>query len=215
MASEKRLATRQAVLISGTPEAVMALGAVFSALEVVPLALLGVEAYKNYQRSKAAPWVSAYKWPILCFVSVGFWNAVGAGLLGFAMRRWDFPVGPAVIDVVVSLGRRLGLETVAKGLETAEQIERLATAEEEKADPLAAVRLAAARPVQMYTSRSSRLNARPSVTVRQTTTVAHTTMAVHRTTRSHLLRRVGSWVYIGDGWPGKVASCQGSVSLCK
>ena len=33
-------------------------------------------------------------------------------------------VGPAVIDIVVSLGRRLGLETVAKGLETAEQIER-------------------------------------------------------------------------------------------
>jgi len=33
-------------------------------------------------------------------------------------------VGPAVIDVVVSLGRRLGLETVAKGLETQEQIER-------------------------------------------------------------------------------------------
>jgi diguanylate cyclase (GGDEF)-like protein/PAS domain S-box-containing protein len=32
--------------------------------------------------------------------------------------------GPAVIDVVVSLGRRLGLETVAKGLETAEQIDR-------------------------------------------------------------------------------------------
>jgi EAL domain-containing protein (putative c-di-GMP-specific phosphodiesterase class I) len=29
-----------------------------------------------------------------------------------------------VIDVVVSLGRRLGLETVAKGLETREQIER-------------------------------------------------------------------------------------------
>jgi EAL domain-containing protein (putative c-di-GMP-specific phosphodiesterase class I) len=32
--------------------------------------------------------------------------------------------GPAVIDVVVSLGRRLGLEIVGKGLETAEQIER-------------------------------------------------------------------------------------------
>jgi diguanylate cyclase (GGDEF)-like protein/PAS domain S-box-containing protein len=32
--------------------------------------------------------------------------------------------GPAVIDVVVSLGRRLGLEIVAKGLETPEQIER-------------------------------------------------------------------------------------------
>ncbi|MBG0561966.1 EAL domain-containing protein [Actinoplanes sp. NEAU-A11] len=36
--------------------------------------------------------------------------------------------GPAVLDVVVSLGRRLGLEIVAKGLETAEQIERAAAA---------------------------------------------------------------------------------------
>nr|WP_296067544.1 EAL domain-containing protein [uncultured Actinoplanes sp.] len=36
--------------------------------------------------------------------------------------------GPAVIDVVVSLGRRLGLEIVAKGLETAEQIERASKA---------------------------------------------------------------------------------------
>ncbi|GID25649.1 bifunctional diguanylate cyclase/phosphodiesterase [Paractinoplanes brasiliensis] len=36
--------------------------------------------------------------------------------------------GPAVIDVVVSLGRRLGLEIVAKGLETEEQIERAAKA---------------------------------------------------------------------------------------
>ncbi|WP_308206589.1 putative bifunctional diguanylate cyclase/phosphodiesterase [Paractinoplanes hotanensis] len=36
--------------------------------------------------------------------------------------------GPAVIDVVVSLGRRLGLEIVAKGLETREQCERAAKA---------------------------------------------------------------------------------------
>ncbi len=36
--------------------------------------------------------------------------------------------GPAVIDVVVSLGRRLGLEIVAKGLETPEQIERASKA---------------------------------------------------------------------------------------
>ncbi|AGZ45641.1 putative diguanylate cyclase/phosphodiesterase with PAS sensor [Actinoplanes friuliensis DSM 7358] len=34
------------------------------------------------------------------------------------------PIGPAVIDVVVSLGKRLGLEIVAKGLETQEQIDR-------------------------------------------------------------------------------------------
>jgi nitric oxide reductase subunit B len=71
---------------TGTPTSVIAVGAVFSALEVVPLALLGVEAYRNYQRSRAAPWVSAYRWPILCFVAVGFWNTVGAGLLGFAIN---------------------------------------------------------------------------------------------------------------------------------
>jgi nitric oxide reductase subunit B len=71
---------------TGTPTSVIAVGAVFSALEVVPLSLIGIEAYRNYRRSKAAPWVSAYRWPILCFVAVGFWNAVGAGLLGFAIN---------------------------------------------------------------------------------------------------------------------------------
>jgi nitric oxide reductase subunit B len=30
--------------------------------------------------------VAAYRWPILCFVAVGFWNTVGAGLLGFAIN---------------------------------------------------------------------------------------------------------------------------------
>jgi nitric oxide reductase subunit B len=71
---------------TGTPTSVIAVGAVFSALEVVPLALLGVEGWHNYQRSKAAPWVSAYRWPILFFVAVGFWNTVGAGLLGFIIN---------------------------------------------------------------------------------------------------------------------------------
>ena len=71
---------------TGTPTSVIAVGAVFSALEVVPLALLGLEGWHNYQRSKAAPWVSTYRWPILFFVSVGFWNTVGAGLLGFAIN---------------------------------------------------------------------------------------------------------------------------------
>jgi nitric oxide reductase subunit B len=71
---------------TGTPTSVIAIGAVFSALEVVPLALLGVEGWHNYQRSKAAPWVAAYRWPILFFVAVGFWNTVGAGLLGFIIN---------------------------------------------------------------------------------------------------------------------------------
>ncbi|APV52042.1 nitric oxide reductase large subunit [Betaproteobacteria bacterium GR16-43] len=71
---------------TGTPTSVIAVGSVFSALEVVPLTMLSVEAFANYRRSKAAPWVTAYKWPILCFVAVGFWNSVGAGLLGFAIN---------------------------------------------------------------------------------------------------------------------------------
>jgi EAL domain-containing protein (putative c-di-GMP-specific phosphodiesterase class I) len=36
----------------------------------------------------------------------------------------EHAVGPAVIDVVVSLGRRLGLEIIAKCLETEDEIER-------------------------------------------------------------------------------------------
>ncbi len=71
---------------TGTPTSVIAVGAVFSALEVVPLALIGFEGWHNYKRSKAAPWVAAYKWAILSFVAVGFWNTVGAGLLGFAIN---------------------------------------------------------------------------------------------------------------------------------
>lgn len=58
----------------------------FSALEVVPLSLIGLEALQNYRRTQGTPWLNAYKWPVLCFVAVGFWNTVGAGLLGFAIN---------------------------------------------------------------------------------------------------------------------------------
>jgi len=68
---------------TGTPTAVTALGAVFSALEVVPLVLIGFEAYENLTLSRARPWVASYRLPILFFVSVAFWNLVGAGLFGF------------------------------------------------------------------------------------------------------------------------------------
>ncbi|HSN39262.1 MAG TPA: nitric-oxide reductase large subunit [Burkholderiales bacterium] len=80
------LGTLHHLYFTGTPTSVIAIGAIFSALEVVPLALIGVEAYRNYQRSRAAPWLAAYQWSILCFVAVGFWNIVGAGLLGFAIN---------------------------------------------------------------------------------------------------------------------------------
>jgi nitric oxide reductase subunit B len=71
---------------TGTPTAVIAFGAAFSALEVVPLVLIGFEAYENYKHSQAKPWIAAYRWPILFFVSVAFWNLVGAGLFGFLIN---------------------------------------------------------------------------------------------------------------------------------
>ncbi len=71
---------------TGTPTAILALGAVFSALEVVPLVLIGFEAYENLTLSRAKPWVQAYKWPICFFVAVAFWNLVGAGLFGFLIN---------------------------------------------------------------------------------------------------------------------------------
>jgi len=80
------LGTLHHLYFTGTPTSVIAVGAVFSALEVVPLTLIGLEALQTYQRSKAMPWLGAYKWPVMCFVAVGFWNTVGAGLLGFAIN---------------------------------------------------------------------------------------------------------------------------------
>jgi nitric oxide reductase subunit B len=64
----------------------MAIGATFSALEVVPLVLIGFEAYHNYRYSKATKWLSDYKWPIYCLVAVAFWNFFGAGILGFVIN---------------------------------------------------------------------------------------------------------------------------------
>ncbi len=80
------LGTFHHLYFSGTPTAVLAIGSVFSALEVVPLVLIGFEAYENLTLSRARPWVQAYKWPIYFFVAVAFWNLVGAGLFGFMIN---------------------------------------------------------------------------------------------------------------------------------
>jgi len=71
---------------AGTPNIVLGLGAVFSALEVVPLVLIGFEAWEHIRLARSRQqqiWVAAYKWPIYFFVAVAFWNFVGAGLFGF------------------------------------------------------------------------------------------------------------------------------------
>ncbi|HEY5592819.1 MAG TPA: cbb3-type cytochrome c oxidase subunit I, partial [Paludibacter sp.] len=80
------LGTFHHLYFTGTPTAVMALGATFSALEVVPLVLMGFEAYDNLKITKMAEWTKAYKWPIYCFIAVAFWNLVGAGIFRFLIN---------------------------------------------------------------------------------------------------------------------------------
>jgi nitric oxide reductase subunit B len=80
------LGTFHHLYFAGTTTAVVALGASFSALEVVPLALVGIEAYGTYLHSRATPWMARYRWPIMFFIAVSFWNLVGAGLFGFLIN---------------------------------------------------------------------------------------------------------------------------------
>jgi nitric oxide reductase subunit B len=71
---------------SGTPISVLALGAVFSALEVVPLMVVGFEAYSHAKVQNQHLWEKAYHWPFMFFAAVLFWNMVGAGLFGFLIN---------------------------------------------------------------------------------------------------------------------------------
>ena len=80
------IGTLHHLYFSGTPTAVLALGAVFSALEVVPLVFLGKDAWENWRVSRSTPWMRSYRWPIYFFIAVAFWNLVGAGLFGFMIN---------------------------------------------------------------------------------------------------------------------------------
>jgi nitric oxide reductase subunit B len=80
------LGTFHHLYFTGTPTSVMALGATFSALEVVPLVLMGFEAFDSLKLSRSNEWIQAYKWPIYCFIAVAFWNLVGAGIFGFLIN---------------------------------------------------------------------------------------------------------------------------------
>lgn len=71
---------------SGTTTPVMAVGATFSALEVVPLVVLGYEAWENWRLKSRAPWMENIRWPLTFFVAVAFWNMLGAGVLGFMIN---------------------------------------------------------------------------------------------------------------------------------
>ncbi|KAF0806711.1 nitric oxide reductase large subunit [Alcanivorax xiamenensis] len=71
---------------AGTTTPVMAVGATFSALEVVPLVVLGYEAWEHSKLRERAPWMGQMKWPVACFVAVAFWNMLGAGVFGFMIN---------------------------------------------------------------------------------------------------------------------------------
>jgi nitric oxide reductase subunit B len=80
------LGTLHHLYFAGTPTAVIALGASFSALEVVPLAYVGFEAWHTFKLGHATPWMAKYKWPMAFFTAVSVWNLVGAGLFGFLIN---------------------------------------------------------------------------------------------------------------------------------
>ncbi len=70
----------------------MALSALFSALEVVPLTLLTLDAWdfvrttRGYRSADGKPVVVPHKWTFYFLMAVGFWNFVGAGILGFLIN---------------------------------------------------------------------------------------------------------------------------------
>jgi nitric oxide reductase subunit B len=80
------LGTFHHLYFTGTPTAILAIGASFSALEVAPLVLIGFEAYSTLKISQTNNWLRNYKWPIYSFLAVSFWNLVGAGIFGFLIN---------------------------------------------------------------------------------------------------------------------------------
>jgi nitric oxide reductase subunit B len=87
------IGTMHHLYFSGAPAIHMALGAMFSAMEVIPLVLLTFEAWRfmrlgAYQTSEAAspgPGFPHY-WGVMFLIAVGFWNFLGAGVFGFLIN---------------------------------------------------------------------------------------------------------------------------------
>ena len=82
--------TMHHVYFSGEPAEHMALGAFFSAAEVIPLTFLTVEAWsflslaKEQGRGGTSPF--PHRWAVMFLAAVGFWNFVGAGIFGFLIN---------------------------------------------------------------------------------------------------------------------------------
>jgi nitric oxide reductase subunit B len=84
------IGTMHHLYFSGTPAEHLALGAFFSAAEVIPLTFLTVEAWSflqlgaQQQAKSRTPF--PHFWSVMFLVSVGFWNFLGAGVFGFLIN---------------------------------------------------------------------------------------------------------------------------------
>lgn len=78
------IGTLHHLYFSGTPVFITAMGAVASALEVVPLTLIGFEVLKSMRLSKEAE--GFYRLPLKFFIATCFWNLIGAGVFGFLIN---------------------------------------------------------------------------------------------------------------------------------
>ena len=71
---------------NGSPEIWIAVGAVFSALEIIPLTLLVLEAYEQYKMLKSGGVHFPYKLTFWFLIATSLWNIVGAGVTGFLVN---------------------------------------------------------------------------------------------------------------------------------
>ncbi len=69
---------------TGSPAFISALGSMFSALEIVPLTIVGFELAQSLRAGRALG--SGYEWPFTYFAAVCFWNLVGAGVFGMLIN---------------------------------------------------------------------------------------------------------------------------------
>ncbi len=82
------IGTMHHLYFSGTPVAHLALGATFSAMEVIPLLLLTLEAWSFIKsgEQKTLERYHVHRWAVWFLVSVGVWNFLGAGVFGFLIN---------------------------------------------------------------------------------------------------------------------------------
>jgi nitric oxide reductase subunit B len=67
----------------GQPDVWLPLGTIFSTLELIPLILILFEAMGQYRALATSDGSFPYTLPFMFIIASGFWNFVGAGVLGF------------------------------------------------------------------------------------------------------------------------------------